>query len=116
MLNTDACSYADIYWTDLSKLIGLSVRQTEVLKYFVNDFYSDDINLTFNKKNIICKALKLSDGGFKNILTKMIQSGILIRKNKCVYCVNPVYDINKRLDGIKIILQYNKKGKSLSIR
>jgi hypothetical protein len=108
--------YLESYFEDLGKLLSISKVQVEVLTYLVREFYAEDIRMTNNKILKLCKLTKVTYPSLRNILSKLVKKGVLVRKDLTIYSLNPLYDPMKFLKGVTFTIRYTSKTKKVSLR
>ena len=117
-------NFVKLYITDLGKLNRLQHKTMMVLLELVKTMdYKNEISISIGKKKEICKDLDiynlineqkiLATNVIDQHITKLVKSGLLIRKDKGMYIANPhLFGKGKWQDikAIRMQFEYNNSG------
>ena len=107
-------NFVKLYIQDVGKLMDLSPSGSKVLHMIVRSMnYYNMVTMLKPVKEMMCQELGISLKTFNNQVDDLYQKGILIRKARAVYIVDPELFGKGRWEHVKkirMIVDYDDKG------
>lgn len=111
--------YIKLYTSDVSKLLGVSDCYSDILYQILKaTTYDNTVVLNSDRKQTISQATGFAVKTIEKSVTHYIESGILCRKNRGTYIVNPNLFGKGKWDNVKKIrltVTYDKDGRLIQM-
>jgi len=107
-------SFVKMYIDDVGKLMDLRPACSNVLHLLVKSMsYYNIVTMLKPVKEMMCEELGMTMGSLNNEVDRLYKKGILIRKARSVYLVDPEMFGKGRWENVKkirMIVEYDEKG------
>jgi len=106
--------FVKLYVDDVGRLMNLSPSGSKVLNMLVKNMnYYNMVTLVKPVKEMMCAELKISLKTFENEKDKLYQKGLIIRKARSLYIIDPELFGKGKWENVKkirMIVEYDEKG------